>query len=140
VVIPAGTAFDGEGDGMAAPVTSQLPGARWAGPQSGLSARAARWVVWPLAGWSLIAGRGGELAELVAERLEGCGVEAEERAGRVVERGRAELHNDGGEQRFGGGGWDAAWFSIVPQRIISWGIEGPAFSQAGRSARSVAHP
>jgi pyridoxamine 5'-phosphate oxidase family protein len=51
-------------------------------------------------------------------------------------RGRAELHQDGGQERFGGG-WDAAWFSIVPQRIISWGIEGPAFSEAGRSARSV---
>jgi pyridoxamine 5'-phosphate oxidase family protein len=55
-------------------------------------------------------------------------------------RGRAELHDSGGEQRFGGGGWDSAWFSIVPQRIISWGIEGPAFSEAGRSARSVANP
>jgi pyridoxamine 5'-phosphate oxidase family protein len=53
-------------------------------------------------------------------------------------RGRAELHDSGGEERFGGGGWDSAWFSIVPQRIISWGIEGPAFSAAGRSARSVA--
>jgi pyridoxamine 5'-phosphate oxidase family protein len=53
-------------------------------------------------------------------------------------RGRAELHHQGGEERFGGGGWDSAWFSIVPQRIISWGIEGPAFSEAGRSARSVA--
>lgn len=52
-------------------------------------------------------------------------------------RGRAELHDSGGEERFGGGGWDSAWFSVVPQRIISWGIEGPAFSAAGRSARSV---
>jgi pyridoxamine 5'-phosphate oxidase family protein len=55
-------------------------------------------------------------------------------------RGRAELHAEGGEQRFGSGGWDSAWFTIVPQRIISWGIEGPAFSQAGRSARTVATP
>jgi pyridoxamine 5'-phosphate oxidase family protein len=55
-------------------------------------------------------------------------------------RGHAELHESGGEERFGGGGWDSAWFSIVPQRIISWGIEGPAFSEAGRSARSVANP
>jgi pyridoxamine 5'-phosphate oxidase family protein len=54
-------------------------------------------------------------------------------------RGRAELHDSGGEERFGGG-WDSAWFSIVPQWIISWGIEGPAFSEAGRSARSVANP
>ena len=55
-------------------------------------------------------------------------------------RGCAELHDSGGEERFGGGGWDSAWFSVVPQRIISWGIEGPAFSEAGRSARSVANP
>jgi pyridoxamine 5'-phosphate oxidase family protein len=54
-------------------------------------------------------------------------------------RGRAELHHEGGEERFGGG-WDSVWFSIVPQRIISWGIEGPPFSEAGRSARSVASP
>jgi len=51
-------------------------------------------------------------------------------------RGRAELHHEGGEQRFGDG-WDAAWFSIVPQRIISWGIEAPPFTAGGRSARSV---
>lgn len=51
-------------------------------------------------------------------------------------RGRAELHHEGGQERFGGG-WDSAWFSIVPRRIISWGIEGPAFSGTGRSARSV---
>jgi len=55
-------------------------------------------------------------------------------------RGRVELHTEGGEQRFGGGGWDSAWFTIVPQRIISWGIEGPAFSETGRSARSIATP
>lgn len=54
-------------------------------------------------------------------------------------RGQAELHPDGGEDRFGPG-WDAAWFSIVPQRIISWGIQGPAFSATGRSARSVTTP
>jgi pyridoxamine 5'-phosphate oxidase family protein len=58
----------------------------------------------------------------------------------IVIRGRAELHDRGGEERFGPG-WDPAWLSIVPQRIISWGIEGPAFSEAGRrSARSVAGP
>jgi pyridoxamine 5'-phosphate oxidase family protein len=51
-------------------------------------------------------------------------------------RGRAELHEEGGE-RFGTG-WDAAWIRIQPGRIVSWGIEGPAFSPAGRrSARSV---
>lgn len=53
-------------------------------------------------------------------------------------RGTAELHDEGGEQLFGGGGWDSVWFAVVPQRIISWGIEAPAFSEAGRSARSVA--
>jgi pyridoxamine 5'-phosphate oxidase family protein len=51
-------------------------------------------------------------------------------------RGRAELHKEGG-QRFGAGGWDSAWVSVVPQRIVSWGIEGPPFSETGRSARSV---
>lgn len=54
-------------------------------------------------------------------------------------RGRAELHDKGGEQRFGGG-WDSAWFSVMPQRIVSWGIERPAFSAEGRSARSVETP
>ena len=51
-------------------------------------------------------------------------------------RGRAELHHQGGEERFGGG-WDQVWFAVVPERIISWGIEAPAFSQGGRNARSV---
>jgi pyridoxamine 5'-phosphate oxidase family protein len=55
-------------------------------------------------------------------------------------RGQAEFHDQGGEERFGGGGWDSAWFAIVPQRIISWGIEGPAFSATGRYARSVTAP
>jgi len=55
----------------------------------------------------------------------------------IIIRGAAELHDEGGEQHFGEG-WDPAWFAVVPQRIISWGIEGPAFSAAGRrSARSV---
>ncbi len=54
-------------------------------------------------------------------------------------RGPAELHDSGGKERFGDG-WDSAWFSIVPQRIISWGIEGPASPKGGRSARSVASP
>jgi pyridoxamine 5'-phosphate oxidase family protein len=49
--------------------------------------------------------------------------------------GRAEFHEQGGE-RFGGG-WDSAWIRILPQRISSWGIEGPAFSPAGRSARTA---
>jgi pyridoxamine 5'-phosphate oxidase family protein len=51
-------------------------------------------------------------------------------------RGRAELHHDDGEQHFGAG-WDPAWFRIIPARIISWGVEAPAFSAGGRSARSV---
>ena len=51
-------------------------------------------------------------------------------------RGRAELHTAGGEKF--GPGWDSAWIRIVPERILSWGIEGAAFSPAGRrSARSV---
>ena len=52
-------------------------------------------------------------------------------------RGRAELHEEGGQERFRGGGWDNVWISILPERIVSWGINGPAFSEAGRSARSV---
>jgi pyridoxamine 5'-phosphate oxidase family protein len=51
-------------------------------------------------------------------------------------RGTAELHDEGGEQLFGPG-WDPVWFAVVPQRIVSWGIEGPVFSETGRSARSV---
>ena len=51
-------------------------------------------------------------------------------------RGQAELHEEGGESF--GSGWDAAWIRIVPQRIVSWGIEGHAFSPGGRrSARSA---
>lgn len=52
-------------------------------------------------------------------------------------RGRAELHEEGGD-RFGPG-WDPEWIRIVPRRIVSWGMEGHAFSRAGsRHARSVA--
>jgi pyridoxamine 5'-phosphate oxidase family protein len=51
-------------------------------------------------------------------------------------RGRAELHSEGGEKF--GAGWDSAWIRIVPSRIVSWGIEGAAFSPTGRHARSVA--
>lgn len=51
-------------------------------------------------------------------------------------RGRAELHDEGGEKF--GPGWDKAWMRIVPERIVSWGIEGAAFSPGSRSARSVA--
>lgn len=52
-------------------------------------------------------------------------------------RGIAELRDTGGTEKFGAGGWDDAWIRIHPQRINSWGIEAPAFSPAGRSARSV---
>ncbi|HEY3727926.1 MAG TPA: PPOX class F420-dependent oxidoreductase [Solirubrobacteraceae bacterium] len=54
-------------------------------------------------------------------------------------RGTAELHDAGGVEKFGAGGWDEAWVRIVPRRVISWGIDGPAFSPGGRSARSVAY-
>jgi pyridoxamine 5'-phosphate oxidase family protein len=50
-------------------------------------------------------------------------------------RGRAELHPEGGEKF--GPGWDSAWIRILPERIVSWGINSPAFSAGGRSARSV---
>jgi pyridoxamine 5'-phosphate oxidase family protein len=51
-------------------------------------------------------------------------------------RGTAELHDAGGE-RFGTG-WDAAWVRIRPRRVVSWGVEGPAFSPDGRRrARSI---
>lgn len=53
-------------------------------------------------------------------------------------RGTAELHDTGGEEQFGSGGWDAAWLAVVPQRVISWGLEASAFAERGRSARSVA--
>jgi pyridoxamine 5'-phosphate oxidase family protein len=51
-------------------------------------------------------------------------------------RGRAELHDEGGEEKFGPG-WDRAWLTIRPKRIVSWGVNGPAFSPGGRSARTV---
>jgi pyridoxamine 5'-phosphate oxidase family protein len=53
-------------------------------------------------------------------------------------RGTAELHDQGGEKF--GPGWDAAWLRVLPRRIVSWGIAGPTFSEAGRSARSVQQP
>ncbi|TMC04501.1 MAG: PPOX class F420-dependent oxidoreductase [Chloroflexi bacterium] len=51
-------------------------------------------------------------------------------------RGAAELHDTGGE-RFGEG-WDSAWVRIVPERIVSWGVEAPPFTEGGRHARSIA--
>ena len=44
---------------------------------------------------------------------------------RIEIRGRAELQAEGGRERFGGRGWDSAWIRVAPQRIVSWGIEGP---------------
>lgn len=51
-------------------------------------------------------------------------------------RGRAELHEEGGEKF--GKGWDRAWIRVVAERIVSWGIEAAAFSPGSRNARSVA--
>ena len=51
-------------------------------------------------------------------------------------RGTAELHESGGGDKFGRG-WDEAWIRIIPERINSWGIEAPPFTEASRSARSV---
>lgn len=51
-------------------------------------------------------------------------------------RGRAELNDEGGHERFGANR-DNVWIRVVPERIVSWGINGPASSEAGRSARSV---
>lgn len=55
-------------------------------------------------------------------------------------RGRGELQEEGGSEKFGGGGWDNVWIRVLPERIVSWGIEGPSFSSAGQSARSVGKP
>lgn len=54
-------------------------------------------------------------------------------------RGTAELRDAGGAEKFGRG-WDEAWIRIVPQRVVSWGIEAPPFTEGSRSARSVAPP
>jgi pyridoxamine 5'-phosphate oxidase family protein len=52
-------------------------------------------------------------------------------------RGTAELHDTGRTERFGRG-WGQAWVRIVPERVTSWGIEGHAFTAAGRrAARTV---
>ncbi|MBV8196286.1 MAG: PPOX class F420-dependent oxidoreductase [Candidatus Dormibacteraeota bacterium] len=55
----------------------------------------------------------------------------------VEVRGKAELQDSGGTDRFGPG-WDASWVRIVPERVISWGIEAPAFSEGNRKSRSIA--
>jgi pyridoxamine 5'-phosphate oxidase family protein len=54
-------------------------------------------------------------------------------------RGRAELHESGGTEKFGPG-WDEVWIRIVPARIISWGIEAAPFTEGSRGARSVGRP
>jgi pyridoxamine 5'-phosphate oxidase family protein len=51
-------------------------------------------------------------------------------------RGTAELHDNGGTERFGRG-WDQAWIRIVPGRVLSWGIEAAGFTEGSRSARSI---
>jgi pyridoxamine 5'-phosphate oxidase family protein len=52
-------------------------------------------------------------------------------------RGIAELHDAGGPEKFGEG-WGKAWIRIVPERVMSWGIEGHAFSGAGqRRSRTI---
>jgi pyridoxamine 5'-phosphate oxidase family protein len=51
-------------------------------------------------------------------------------------RGTADLRDSGGTDRFGRG-WDEAWLRIVPERVISWGIEAPPFTEGSRSARSI---
>jgi pyridoxamine 5'-phosphate oxidase family protein len=52
-------------------------------------------------------------------------------------RGTAEVHDTGGPERFGEG-WGEAWVRILPERVMSWGIEGPVSSPAGRRrARTI---
>jgi pyridoxamine 5'-phosphate oxidase family protein len=51
-------------------------------------------------------------------------------------RGTGELQDAGGE-RFGPG-WDRAWVRIVPERVVSWGIEAPPFTEGSARARSIA--
>jgi pyridoxamine 5'-phosphate oxidase family protein len=51
-------------------------------------------------------------------------------------RGTAEIHESGGAEKFGRG-WDETWVSIHPERVNSWGIEAPPFTEGSRSARSI---
>ena len=51
-------------------------------------------------------------------------------------RGRAELQDAGGAEKFGPG-WDQVWIRIVPERVISWGIEAPPFAERSRKARTI---
>ena len=47
-------------------------------------------------------------------------------------RGTVELHDTGGE-RFGPGR-DEVWIQLIPERVVSWGVDGPAYSPQGRNA------
>lgn len=51
-------------------------------------------------------------------------------------RGTAEIRDSGGTARFGRG-WDETWVRVHPERVNSWGIEAPPFSEGSRSARSI---
>lgn len=51
-------------------------------------------------------------------------------------RGTAEIHESGGAAKFGPG-WDETWVRIWPERVVSWGVEAPAFTEGSRSARTV---
>lgn len=63
------------------------------------------------------------------------------RAPRGIEiRGRAELHSSGGPRRLGRSGVDPQWVRIVPEHVYSWGIEGSAFTAAGRLSRDLTRP
>jgi pyridoxamine 5'-phosphate oxidase family protein len=58
----------------------------------------------------------------------------------VEVRGTAELHDTGGPERFGAPAMGDAWIRIVPERVTSWGLEGHAFSAAGRRrGRTIPH-
>ncbi|HKX03545.1 MAG TPA: PPOX class F420-dependent oxidoreductase [Methylomirabilota bacterium] len=51
-------------------------------------------------------------------------------------RGTAELQDAGGVERFGPG-WYGAWVRITPERIVTWGIEAPPFTESSFQARSI---
>jgi pyridoxamine 5'-phosphate oxidase family protein len=51
-------------------------------------------------------------------------------------RGLAEIHESGGAGRFGQG-WDETWVRILPERVNSWGVEAPPFTEGSRSARTI---
>jgi len=56
---------------------------------------------------------------------------------RAIEvRGTAEIYESGGAERFGRA-WDETWVRIWPERVNSWGVEAPPFTEGSRSARSI---